>query len=175
MSLEVEDGTAKANAESYVSVADVSAYHAARGASTWALLTEAQMEQALRRATDYMLQMFRGRWKGFRKDATQALDWPRAYVYLEPFIQGGVGEQPYLVADNIVPAEVKNACAELALRAAAGELSPDLTRSKSSVRVGEISVTYDPASSEYPRFRAIDAMLSPYLTGSALNMRVARA
>lgn len=174
MALVHEDGTAKANAESYVSVADADAYHLARGNSTWTLLTTAQKEEALRRATDYILQTYRSRWKGYRKTATQALDWPRTFVYLEPFVHGIVGTYPYLVEDTVVPTEIKNATAEMALKAAAGELSADLGRSKSSVRVGEISVTYDQHSPEYTRYRAVDAILSPYLNGSSLNLSVMR-
>jgi len=174
MALIVEDGTVVVGAESYISEADSLTYHAARGNSPWPTITQAQREEALRRATDYMNQMYRSRWKGYRKTAVQTLDWPRTYVHLEPFTHGAVGAYPFLVADNIVPVEVKNACAEFAIRAAAGELTPDLTRAESSVRVGEISVTYDPTSSEAVRYRALDAMLAPYLTGSAMNLRVVR-
>ena len=35
MALEVEDGTGKSTAESYISVADATTYHTARGNSTW--------------------------------------------------------------------------------------------------------------------------------------------
>jgi hypothetical protein len=175
MSLIVETGAVVAGAESYASVSDASAYHLARGNSTWGVLTTAQMEEALRRATDYMLQTYRALWKGYRKDASQSLDWPRSFVYLEPFVVGGVGEYPYLVADTVVPDEVERACIELAIRAAAGELSPDLERAEQSVRVGEIAVTYDKNSSESPRYRAVDAMLSPFLKGTAMNMKVERA
>jgi len=175
MSLIVEDGSIIAGAESYVSVADANDYHAKRGNTAWDALDEAdQKEPALRKATDYMLQVYRSVWKGYRKDASQALDWPRTLVYLEPVTTGLAGSSPYLVADTIVPLEVKNACCELALRASTAELSPDLTRATLSVTVGPISQTYDPNSVESPRYRAIDAALAPYLKLSPMNVKVGR-
>jgi len=172
VSLTVEDGSVIPGAESYVSVADTEAYHLARGNSTWGLLSDGQAEEALRRATDYMIQMYRSRWKGYRKSGVQALDWPRSWVYLEPFTHGIVGTYPYLVADTIVPVEVKNACAELALKAAAGELAPDLERGVQSETIGPISTTYDKSDVQYTRYRAIDAMLRPYLEGSSMNVQL---
>jgi len=175
MSLIVETGAVVAGAESYISVADATAYHAARGNSPWATLTTPQMEEALRRATDYMVQFYRHRWKGYRKDGGQALDWPRTNVYLEPFVQGGVGSYPYLVADNVVPEEVRKACAELALRAAAGELAEDLERAEISVTVGPITSTYDNTDPQQKRYRSIDLMLTPYVETSSSNVRIGRA
>lgn len=174
MSLITEDGSVVANAESYVSVANADTYHANRGNDTWGGLTVAEKEEALRRATDYMLQQYRADWKGFRKDGTQKLDWPRSFVYLEPFVHGIVGTYPYLVPDTIVPDEVKNACAELAWRAAAGDLSPDLTRGKLRTQVGPLSVQYDPASPENKRYRSVDAYLQPYLDSTGINKKVIR-
>ncbi|NVN88936.1 MAG: hypothetical protein HXX15_22920, partial [Rhodopseudomonas sp.] len=116
MSLIVETGAVVPGAESYISEADSIAYHTSRGNDTWMTISQIQREQALRRATDYMAQVYRRRWAGFRATATQALDWPRSFVYLEPFVRGATGSYPYLVADNVVPEEVKRACAELALR-----------------------------------------------------------
>lgn len=176
MSLFVETGAVVAGAESYISVADATAYHVARGNSPWSLLTEPQAEEALRRATDYMTQMYRSRWVGFRKAAGQALDWPRSSVYLEPFAIGGVGSQPFLFADDSVPEEVRRACAELALRAAAGPLAPDIARQAIQETVGPISVTYDRASESYAVYRSVDASLRPYLSGgSSMNARIGRA
>lgn len=172
MTLTVETGAVVANAESYVTTAAADTYHAARGNETWTDLDTTEKEQALRKATDYMMQKYRARWKGHRKDATQTLDWPRSYVYLEPFVQGAVGPYPYLVADTIVPTEVKNACAELALRSVSVTLSPDLTRGKQSVTVGPITTVYDKADPQYTRFQAVDAMLRPYLSGSSRNAQL---
>ena len=175
MSLIVETGAIVAGAESYISVADTSAYHLARGNSAWAPLTTAQMEEALRRATDYMVQVYRHRWKGVRKSASQVLDWPRAYVYLEPVITGANQEFPNLVSDTIVPTEVKNACAQLALRAAAGDLFIDQTQSAVRKKVGPIEIEYSRFSPQGTQYMAIDAMLQPYMALYPGTVKVQRS
>lgn len=169
-----ETGAVVPGADSYLSLADALTYHNARGNTAWAALSEAAKEAALRKATDYMVQMYRSRWKGYRKDGTQTLDWPRTFVYLEPFVHGIVGTYPFLVADTIVPVEVKNACAELALRASTITLAADLERGVQSETVGPMSVTYDKTDAQYTRYRAVDAMLAPYITGSATMARLVR-
>jgi hypothetical protein len=113
MTLVVEDGTGKADAQSYLSVADANSYLAARGYTLWATISDVEKESCLIRATDFMESYS---WKGNRVTTTQALDWPRdnvtAYGLLTP--------------SNIVPKNIKDACAELAFRAASGPLSPDV-------------------------------------------------
>ena len=66
MSLIVEDGTGKSNAESYISVADADTYHSNRDNTDWAALTTAEKERLLRIATDYMVAVYRLRWDGYR-------------------------------------------------------------------------------------------------------------
>ncbi len=176
MSLIVETGAVVTGAEAYCTVAYADDYHSKRGNAAWAVLDDVDAkEPALRRATDYMVQMYRARWKGFRKSALQVLDWPRTFVYLEPFVTGGFGAYPFLVADTIVPDEVMRVCAEFALRAATADLSPDLARGVLSETVGPLAVTYDPNSPESARYRALDALLAPYLSGSSMNAKLVRA
>jgi hypothetical protein len=168
MTLIVEDGSIVTGAESYISVSDASNYHTVRGNTAWAALTtDALREAALRRATDYMRQAYRSRWQGYKVNEEQALDWPRYDVEVEG----------YAVDSDIVPTEVKNACAELALRASAADLNPDLTQGVLSEQVGSIQVTYDKASPQFTRYRAIDALLSPYLKagGGGCSMGVIRS
>lgn len=158
MALIVEDGSRVANAESYASVAAADTYLAARGIAAWAGGVAATKEAALRRATDYMLEAYRGRWKGYRYDALQSLDWPRQAVLLDDVpLNAWV---PY----NIVPKEVINACCELAYKySQTGELFPDITPQKLSAKVGDIAVTYNPNSPNYTQFAAVDMMLRPFL------------
>ena len=85
MSLNVETGTGASNSESYASVTNADTYHSNRGNSLWATLTTPEKEQALRRATDYMEQVYRKRWKGVRVNATQALSFPREWVEREDY------------------------------------------------------------------------------------------
>jgi len=168
MTLIVEDGSGKSDSESYISVADASNYHTVRGNTAWAALTtDALREAALRRATDYMRQAYRSRWQGYKVNEDQALDWPRYDVEVEG----------YAVDSDIVPTEVKNACAELALRASAADLNPDLTQGVAREKVGQIEVEYDKASPQFTRYRAIDALLSPYLKagGGGCSMGLIRS
>jgi hypothetical protein len=169
MSLIVEDGTGtySATAESYISVANADTYFTNRANAVWVALTTATKEACLRKATDYMVNEYQTRWLGVRMQSSvnQLLDWPRAYVYTEPFLHGAVGEFPYLVPNNIVPLPVMTACAELAFRASTMDLNPDLTQKVLKESVGPISVTYDPTAPAYMNFRQIDNILKVYLKG----------
>jgi hypothetical protein len=159
MSLVVEDGTGLATAESYISVADASTYHTARGNAAWAALaSDTVREQCLRKATDYMVAVFRDVWQGSRTYAdTQALCWPRYEVVIE-----GV-----CLANNVIPDTIKRACAELALKSATEDLMPDEEQKTISETVGQISVTYDNNSPQSKRWKYIDAMLAPYLNSKS--------
>jgi hypothetical protein len=128
--------------------------------------TDALKEAALRKATDFMRQIYRSKWQGVKVDEDQALDWPRYDVVVEG----------YAIDSDIVPTEVKNACAELALRASAGDLLADQTQGVIREKVGQIEVEYDRSSPQQARYSAIDAMLAPYLLagGSGTSMRIIR-
>jgi len=154
MSLIVESGTGSATAESYISIADADTYFANRGNTDWdALDNTDDKEPALRKATDYMIQRYRNRWQGVRYTETQALCWPRA----------GVVRDSWQVDTDEIPTEVKRACAELALKSTSETLSPDLEQAVLSEKVDVISVEYDKHSPQEKRFKAIEAMLLPFL------------
>jgi hypothetical protein len=161
MSLIVEDGSVVTGAESYISVADCTSYHALRGNSAWALLTTPQMEQALRRATDYMLQMYRNRWVGYRFSTDQKLDWPRLYVPYPDYV-AVFGIYAAYIPYTTIPDEVKNACSELALKASAGELLADADQVVIREKIGPIETEYDKYSPQHKRYQAIDAMVAVY-------------
>ncbi len=163
----VEDGSGKSDAESFISVENASAYHTARGNSAWAALaSDAVREQCLRKATDYMEQVYRSRWQGYRVTEEQALSWPRSDVYVDG----------YAIASDIVPAQVANACAELALRASAGDLAPDLDQRIKREKIDVLETEYDSASPQYMRYRAVDNMLAAFLAqmGSSTFRKVVR-
>lgn len=174
MPLVVEDGTGLANAEAYISVADATTYHAARGNAAWAGFSDSLKEQLLRKATEYMQQMYRTRWLSYRTTNTQALDWPRAEVPLYDAPRGYGAFSSY-VPNNIVPVEVQRACAELALIANDGALAPVQDRVTVSEKVGPIEVQYDPSRSPYKTYPHVDRMLMPYLGGSSISMKVVRS
>jgi len=166
MSLIVEDGTGLATAETYISVADASTYFTARGNTTWdAIATDALREAYLRQAAEYMLSNYRDRWQGLRINKDQALDWPR----------NGVVVSGYTLAYDSVPTIIERACAELALNASSAELQPDLTQGVLSEKVGPIEVEYDKSSPQATRYKAIEAMIAPFLkSGGGASMGLIR-
>jgi hypothetical protein len=171
MTLEVETGSGSATAESFASVADCDTYFSLRGLSIWTGLVTAEKEQALRRATDYMQQTYRDSWTGLRTSSTQALDWPRWSVPVRD-LPGGYGTGNAYFPNNAVPSEVKTACIMLAIKAAAGELAPDLSSQVASVKVGPIEKTYFQGTRQQVKYQAVDNLLAPFLHDST---RLARA
>lgn len=165
MALEVEDGTGKANAESYISVAAADTRHTAFGNTAWTG-ADSVKEAALRKATAYMLQAFRDRWAGSRRLTTQALDWPRVDVLVDKYT---------LVDHESVPGDIANACADLALKSLSETLNADLERAVIRERVGPLETEYSPYSPQSKRYPAIDAMLVPYLVGGGASVRLMRA
>lgn len=122
MTLIVEDGTGKVDAQSYIDVAFADAYFTARGVAAWTGSNTVK-EQAILRAMDYLEN--RWRWLGYAEfpDTPQALRWPRVYVYEEGRAVTGI------------PLRLKQATAEYALRALTGELQPDPTAQANGMQV----------------------------------------
>ena len=165
MSLITETGTGSATGESFCSVADSLAYHAARGNATWATITTEQQEQALRRATDYMEAVYSQRWAGTRTTSVQALSWPRYNVFVNGFV----------TLSSSIPRAVINACSELALRASTGELLSDSTQQKTRTKVDVLEVEFDKYSPQSTQYLAITALLAPYFeSGSGVEVKVVR-
>lgn len=166
MALITEDGTGKADAEALCTVAYADTYLSARGMTAWDALSTTEKEQALRRATDYLGQTYRARWAGYRVSSTQALDWPRNEVSRMDY--------PGCIDADSVPKEVRQACSEMALRAAAGELLADTETQVLSESVGPISVTYRAGDSKHKGYPAVERLLAPLLTGRG-NTSLVRA
>lgn len=157
MALVVETGTGSATAESYASVSQADTRLAAHGNTLWATMSEAEREQALRRATTFMEQAFRQRWRGTRLTRVQALSWPRYGVCVDGFD----------VPSTTVPGEVVNACIDLAFKAAGGDLAPDTARVAIREKVGPLETEYSPYSAQQPGYVAIERTLAPMLKGGA--------
>lgn len=173
MTLIVEDGTGKSDAESFASVASADAQMTALGITIWTSLVTEEKEQALRRATQYMEQVYRLRWHGYRTTNGQALSWPRSEVPI-PDAPGKFAGYYTFVNEYSVPAEVVRACIELALKAAAGPLYADQARAQNRVKVGEIEAEYSPYSSQTINYVAIDALLLVYLSGGSNSATLVR-
>lgn len=164
MALTIETGAGLPDAESYCDVAYADQYHEQRANTGWQGLEPVQKEAYLRRATEYMLAIYRERWRGARVTDTQALDWPRAGVIVGPFP----------VASNVVPIEVQKACAILALKAIKGDLDPEPTQAVKRTKVDVIEKEYfEPTSVK--RHKVVDDLLQPFLAGSSMSVRLVRA
>jgi hypothetical protein len=141
MALIVEDSTGKADAESYVSIADIAAYATSRGL-TFAITggtNAADAEAAARRATTwldaYVLPRLACTYRTHQRE--QALQWPRINVF---------DREGNAIASDEIPQEIIAACCEAAVRekATPGILSPDVTPGQiaKSERVDTIAVEY---------------------------------
>jgi hypothetical protein len=118
-----------------------------------------------------MLQVYRLSWAGNRINTTQALDWPRYNVPMRDAPGGGMWTAYY--PNNTVPAAVANACAELALKANAADLTPDLSQQIKSKKVGQLEIVYQDYSAATKTYRAIDNLLAPVLAAQG-GIRVMR-
>jgi len=165
----VEDGTEVANADAYATLVYIADYHDKNGNTAWAAITnDATREGYVRKATAYMTQMYIERWKGYRVTSTQPLDWPRAWVELPASVFGGYVDQ------STIPNEVKNACAELALKASTDSLMPDQTQNVKEEIVGPITIKYSEFSAQAVRYSSVDAILSPYLNSSGVSVQLVK-
>lgn len=107
MALVVEDGTGKADANSYVSRTDADtllSFHASQ--AKWAALSDADKEAALQRATEYLDLKFR--WYGQALYQIQALQWPRTKYFDAKGFERTAG---------LIPTELEKAAAYLAITA----------------------------------------------------------
>lgn len=168
MSLIIEDGAGRADAESYASIATINAYAAARGL-TFAITggtNEADAEAAARRATVWLDATYRGRFTGRRTNGrTQALEWPRIEAHDNQV-------PPDFIESDEIPREIIDACCEAAVRekASPGSLSPDVTPGQVAKRErveGAIEVEYFRAGGvgdQRPVSTVIDDILGSLLT-----------
>ena len=157
MALIVEDGSAKTDAESYISLADADTYHTSfTGSTNWSGASDPAKEIALRKATLYLDLQYNGRWLGSRYTENQALAWPRMNV---------ADVDGYLYEVTEIPVALKRATAEAALRVVIGDdllgviTSPGAVQEE-SVKVGPVTETIKyvggkPNSNVYPKIEAM--------------------
>ena len=111
LTLTKEDGTGRADANSYASVADADAYHDGHlYASAWTAATTPNKEKALVMATRLIDGQFQ--FAGVRAVGGQALQWPRVSC-LDPDADDSLLSGRY-VSSNVVPRGVSGATCEMA-------------------------------------------------------------
>jgi len=167
MTIIVEDGSIVANANSYATAAELSAYADLRGVT---ISTDESV--LLIKAMDW-LDQYANRWKGDRTDDDQVLEWPRINVIL-------YDAGPYL-GQNTIPAELKNLQMTVALAAADVNLLPthDIGQKGSVIEEtvhGAVTLRYENTGKlmRLPAVTSAEAFLSVLLK-SAGRLRVIRA
>lgn len=161
MSLIVETGAGLPDADSYLGLAEADAYHSARAHDDWAGDTTAK-EAALRQAAAVLDGRYRARWPGRKASYLQALDWPRV---------GAIDRAGYFMPSHTVPLPVRQAAAELALRALKAPLAPDLARGGQirSESVAGLSVTYADAAPPGTSYPLVDLILGALLRAEGVR------
>ena len=171
--LNIETGAgADSSCNSYVSLAEVTAYAEEMGNAAWALALAspdtARITAIIRacRAIDRLYgQRFLGRPANY---ATQAMAWPRSEALTTA--------ERYLISNTSIPQEVKKACCEAALLelAEAGSMTPDLDRGGKikSVSAGAVSVTFEDGATAQTVRTAIEGILRVLFknTGNELEL-----
>lgn len=167
----VEDGSGKADAVSYATVAQYKAYCDARGIS-YSGVADAVIEQSLVKATDAMINMYSLRWNGYRLYPTvQALDFPRSYCEIKGRAVAGFA---VYVPITSVPTDVINACIVLAIESQSTTLISNLEPAVTREKIDVIEVEYDINALPYTQYRAVDLMLQPYLSGGGGQLPIVR-
>lgn len=154
MTLIIEDGSGRADANCYADLAFADSYHAVRDRDDWAAATIDAREAALIKATDCL---DAGRaFRGHPETQEQALAWPRCCAEDDSgrIISG-------------VPEAVRRACAELAWRALTEDLLPDEARGGrvTSESLGPISTTYANDAPTGTVRRLVDGLLRGVVRG----------
>lgn len=166
MALVVEDGTGLSTANSYLSEADADTYNTDHSVSTdWSGADSADKEKALRLATQYLDVRYDGRWKSYRSNEDQALDWPRWYAK---------DSDGYYWDTDQIPQRLKDATAELALRVIEGDtLFADITKpgtiKSQSITVGPIkkSIEYMGGYTQVKGYPLIDGLVRPLIKNNS--------
>lgn len=111
MAFVVDGGLGLSNSNAYMSVAEFKSYHDDRGQS-YGSFSDSQIEKAIVKASDYL--DIRFTFVGYRLNQVQSMQWPRLNAY---YPDGRIA--------NGIPDEIKESCAEYALRALSSVLAPD--------------------------------------------------
>lgn len=161
----VEDGTAKSDSNSYLTLEEANLYHASRNHTDWTLLNSNEKEHLLVIATDYIEQKYGQSWQGQVVKETQSLSFPRT----------GVVVNGYEISYTTIPSMLKNAVAELAIKANSSELVDDLTQGLVSEKACNFEQTYDIYSSRNTQYVAVERMIKPLLCNqSSINVGLYR-
>lgn len=160
----VEDGTGKAGATSYVSLAEADAYFQNHPyyADAWEELGEPDKERYLVSATMSLDTMMR--WLGVIRSPMQALGWPRS---------GVVDHEGRTISNTAVPKRVKDATCELAFHHSKGDpFAPQSSQGLEALKIDVIELQFSQSSAPAPVPAAALALvtsLGAYAFGSRIR------
>lgn len=169
MTIVVETGAGDPLAESYNSVDEIDSYNAAHNVdAVWTAGSAPDKERWARLATQYIEAEWGPYFLGRRATTSQALAWPRAGVELDQRI----------IPISPLPRQLKEAHAELAIRAASAPLISDqatpgsITLERVKVDVIEIETQFGGAGrAQAPVFKLVDSLLGPLAADSGALVR----
>jgi len=159
MALNVENGSGSANADSYVTLEEATAYLAKYGFdedTSWSAATDAQKEDAIRRATqEYLEGIYYNAWRGSIRTYSQKLSWPRT---------GAHDDAGRTINSNEVPDQIKEASALVALNVS-------ITRETKKGVGFELTTEYggsggSSSDSTQRRLRRADTLIYPFIAGA---------
>lgn len=180
MTLKVEDGTGKPDADSYFEAQVFRDWCEANGYDI-SDKTNNEVEVSIRRGTRYVDLNFRGRFPGYpRRGRAQSREWPRLGAYTTISSSGrdealgysgntgayGVGT--YQLREDEIPKELVEAVCEASYREVMkpGALLPDLKNGGAAIQsagAGSAQVTFFAGGSQMTLFQSLDITLEPLL------------
>ncbi len=160
----VEDGTGKTDANSYITETAADQYvenHS--GDADWAGGSQADKEKALRLATQYIDNEYRGQFVGARANSDQARAWPRA---------GGLEDNERIIESDEMPQVLLDATVEMALVSFGGtDLMPadtefgTIKKERNEVGPVEQEIEYMGGKDPFVYYRIVEDLLSGITTG----------
>jgi hypothetical protein len=162
-----EDGSGKADANTYALAADGDAYHDGHlYASAWTAAATGSKEKALAMATRIIDALFR--FNGFKRMATQALQWPRRECR-DPDAENGIVPGLLLIRgpfldETKVPALVVQATCELARELLEADRTDNpMGGGLRSIRIeGALKIDFDPKDKQPPVTRLVQSILEKF-------------
>lgn len=165
VTLVVEDGSGKTNANTYVSRAEATTYHDAHlYADAWTDADVADQDRALAMATQLIDDYFP--FEGGKVTETQALEWPR---------WNATDRDGWAIDGDEIPTAVKNATAELARwLLAENRTADDDTKGFKRMKVGPLELETDRTDRKPVLPGVVRQMLRPFgaaaATGGVLDL-----
>lgn len=157
MAIVVEDGTIVTGANSYVSGAELTSFATARGVTL-----VSGTEELLIKAMDYIEAL---QYKGVKYTQAQALQWPRADVYVDS----------YYLAVTSIPTDLKNGLMHCAIAIDEGnDPLQDAPRATTKEKIGEIEVEYKAGAAATVINKKVKNALWKLLVAGGGNMMVGK-